>query len=177
MGYLQLLILENINENERFYWITDAIQDDIFDLDFYFDCITNQIKRKIDPITTNTINKVSSSLVDSNKELYSQCVSGFLNYTLPKTNKNDFYHESLDRMKEVLENYLTLYHDGCKLNDKKLVDILLDNKDNDIKSVLNYIIKNIHHNQGERSNLNEKEYNYIWLEINKIIYLVQKYKK
>ena len=47
----------------------------------------------------------------------------------------------------------------------------------EMKNILKFIITKIHHNEtGTRSKINKKEYNYIWLELNKLIYLVTKYK-
>ena len=101
----------------------------------------------------------------------------FLTFELSNQSLNDFYHESLDKMEEVLENVLTIHH-KAKISEKsKLVDILFDGKNAEMKNMLDFVITKIHHNSTtKRIKINKKEYNYLWLELNKIIYLVIKYK-
>jgi hypothetical protein len=183
LGFIQKVIDDYFYDSEaREYFIEkdiiEPLTSNIFNLDFYFDESDKKLKRKIDLITTSNINHVSQGLDDQNKDLYEQCVSEFLTFSLPSNGLNDFYHESLDRMKEIIENYLTLNYSGFRISKiKPLFDILFDGQNEEFKSILEYVVKKIHHNDsGNRIHLNQKEYIYIWLELNKILYLLKRYK-
>jgi len=183
LGFLQLLIDEFHNSNTSVAkllnnGVLEPLTSNIFNLDLYFDESDNKLKRKIDPITTSNINEVSQGLDEQNKDLYEQCVSEFLTFSLPDTSLNDYYHESLDRMKEIIENHLTINYDDVRISNKnRLSDIIFNGQNEEFKSILEFVVKKIHHNDtGNRIQLNQKEYIYIWLELNKILYLLKRYK-
>lgn len=157
--------------------IIKIISNPIFNLDFYFDEKDFKIKRKVDPITTQNINFINESLEKRNQDLYQKCVEEFLTFVDHGKSTSDFYHESLDRMKEVLENILTIHYQTRLSETNKFTNLLFDGQNEEMKNILKFIITKIHHNEtGTRSKINKKEYNYIWLELNKLIYLVTKYK-
>lgn len=184
LGFLQCVIDERKtgqiyfdSPNMANFEIIKTISNPMFNLDFYFDEKDCKIKKKLDSISTQNINQIHESLEKQNQNLYSKCVEEFLTFKLSNQISNDFYHESLDRMKEVLENILTIHY-NIKLSEKsKLIDILFDNKNQGMKDMVNFIITKIHHNStGQRIKINKKEYNYLWFELNTIIYLTTKYK-
>jgi hypothetical protein len=183
LGFVQMMIDSHFDNPEIFdifinREIIQPLSNGVFNLDFYFDESDKKLKRKIDPITTSNINEVSQGLDEQNKDLYEQCVSEFLTFSLPSNGLNDFYHESLDRMKEIIENHLTLNYADVRISNKnRLSDIIFNGQNEDFKSILEYVVKKIHHNDtGNRIQLNQKEYIYIWLELNKILYLLKRYK-
>ena len=157
----------------------------VFNLDFYFEKDSGDFRRKLDEISTESINSNEESLGGDNKIRYQECVSDFLLYKkdIIKDNKL-YYNESLDKLKKVVENTL---QNNYKMKDgtfpmihkkKELSNILFDNSNPIFENLIEYIIKNVHHEEGgQPKNFTEKEYVYLWLELNKILYLLNKYKK
>ena len=158
--------------------INELLKNPVFKLNFYFDEKNSRITRIIDLGVEHVINENLLSLDQQNKRLYEECVLNFISFnkSVLKDN-NSYYHEELDKMKELIDNVLTIKFNGCRLAEKdKIVGIIFDSNNQTFISVLNYVIKKIHHNEsGVRENLNEKEYLYIWLELNKILYLLNRY--
>lgn len=160
---------------------------DVFDLDFYYDKKDRLFKRKLDVVTAEVINHNTSDLdTDSaNKLRYEECVAEFLAFRHDgQSNKHLFYNQSLDKLKRIVENTLErLYtkEDGSfpKLSNKKQIsNILFDGQHPDFENRIGYVISNIHHEQGgQPKKFTEKEYVYLWLELNQILYLLNRYKK
>jgi len=155
----------------------------VFKLDFYFDKSNRDFRRKIDEITTESINSNTDSLDGDNKIRYQECVSDFLLYKKDSNNKL-FYNESLNNLKKVVEN--TLQNNYTKTDGsfpmihkkKELSNILFNDNNTEFENLIEYIIKNIHHEKGgQPKNFTEKEYVYLWLELNTILYLLNRYKK
>ncbi len=156
----------------------------VFNLDFYYDKKNHDFRRKIDEINTRLINSNDSDLEGDNKIRYQECVSDFLLYKkdVIKSDKL-FYNKSLDNLKKVVENTL---QNGYKRSDgtfprihekKQLSNILFNDSNSDFENFLDYVIKNVHHeNGGQPKNFTEKEYVYLWLELNNILYLLNKHK-
>jgi hypothetical protein len=164
--------------------ITNSNNPSVFSLDFHFDTENNDFRRKLDEVDTQLINSNDNHLEGDNKIRYQECVSDFLSYKrdIIKNNKL-FYNESLDRLKKVVENTLQNNYkrpDGTfpKIHEKKqLSNILFDDNNPDFENLIGYIIKNIHHEEGgSPKNFTEKEYIFLWLELNKILYLLNRYK-
>ncbi|MFZ4631678.1 MAG: hypothetical protein ACOYL8_00550 [Patescibacteria group bacterium] len=157
----------------------------VFNLDFYYDKETHNFKRKLDEVSMESINFNDANLDGDNKTRYQECVSDFLSYKKDSAKSNKlFYNESLDRLKRVVENTLQNKYkkpDGSspRIHDKKeLSNILFDNNNPDFENLIGYIVKNVHHEEGGTpKNFSEKEYLYLWLELNKILYLLNRYKK
>lgn len=185
--------LDNINQNleetliEFIDLVVSTNEAEIFDLDFYYDKKDNLFKRKLDAATVEIINQNTSNLNnnDMNKLRYAECVAEFLAFRNDgQSNKNLFYNESLDKLKRIVENTLEkeyIKEDGSfpKLSNKKQIsNILFDTSHPDFESRIGYVISNIHHEQGgQPSKFSEKEYVYLWLELNQILYLLNRYKK
>ncbi|MBY0538068.1 hypothetical protein K2P47_01565 [Patescibacteria group bacterium] len=160
---------------------------EVFDLDFYYDNKDRLFKRKLDVVTAEVINQNTSDLdTDSaNKLRYEECVAEFLAFRHDgQSNKNLFYNQSLDKLKRIVENTLErLYakEDGSfpKLSNKKQIsNILFDGEHPDFENRIGYVVSNIHHEQGgQPKKFTEKEYVYLWLELNQILYLLNRYKK
>lgn len=157
----------------------------VFNVDFYYDNKSKDFKRKLDKVAVETINFNDANLEGDNKDRYQECVSDFLSYNreLIKSNRL-FYNESLDRLKRVIENTLQNKYkrtDGgfpMIHNKKELSNILFDGSNTDFENLVSYVVKNVHHEEGGTpKNFNEKEYVYLWLELNKILYLLNRYKK
>lgn len=155
----------------------------VFNLDFYFEKSSRDFRRKLDEVTTESINSNTESLDGDNKVRYQECVSDFLLYKKDANNKL-FYNESLDKLKKVVENTLQNNYkksDGSfpKIHKKKeLSNILFDGNNAEFENLIEYVIKNVHHEEGGTpKNFTEKEYVYLWLELNKILYLLNRYKK
>jgi hypothetical protein len=157
--------------------VFDIINDEGFELDFFWDVEKGEIRNKIDTANTHIINEVATSMVEGNKEMYEQSVQDFLCYreTTGKA-RNDFYHESLDRMKDLIQNVLTLKHNGIKISEKsRIEDILFAGKSPEFNSIIEMVIKHIHHDtMGSRLSINEKTYKYLWLELNNWLYLLSR---
>ncbi len=182
LGFLNVCFEELQSENHRLNYsffknIVTKINSQFFDLDFEFNSEIGLLQKKIDPITTHSINTISKDLEKSNQEIYDKCVSDYLGYSF-KTKDNNWKHEQLDNMKEILENiYYKEYSKRLKSNTDELRGVLFDGNYKPLDNVLDFLIKNIHHNEtGKRMPINDKQFNYLWLELNKIIYLLLKYK-
>lgn len=162
-----------------------ANNSNIFNLDFYYDEKSHKFKRKLDEISTDSINFNNTNLDGDNKIRYQECVSDFLLYKKDGAKSNKlFYNESLDKLKRVIENTLQNKYkkpDGSfpmLHKTKEISNILFDNSNSDFEGLINYVVKNIHHEKGGTpKNFTEKEYLYLWLELNKILYLLNRYKK
>jgi hypothetical protein len=177
-GYIQELFNERNNLNENFVSkIKEKINSPLFDLECYVDK-EYIIKKKIDPITTNNINTISKTLKAKNQELYDNCVSSYLGYTVKSKNTN-WFHEELDKMIDILQNVLGLYYNGARLTGNLLRTEIFGGENSEFDQLMIFILKHIHHDDPNnvRIPIKEKEFNYLWLEINKIIYLLIKYKK
>ena len=157
----------------------------VFNLDFHFDKQNRDFRRRIDQITTESINSNNKELEGDNKIRYEECVADFLLYKkdIIKNNKL-FYNKSLNNLKKVVENTLQNNYkkpDGTfpRIHDKKqLSNIIFDDNNSDLENFIDYVIKNIHHETGGKPKIfTEKEYVYLWLELNKILYLLNRYKK
>ncbi len=165
--------------------MVDSNNSNIFDLDFCFDKDIREFKRKLDDVTVESINKNDNSLEGDNKLRYQECVIEFLSYS----RKNDggdklFYNNSLDRLKKVFENTLRIKYERTEgnypkiSNKKQISNIIFDKENETFEAMIDYIVKNIHHeNGGKPNNFTEKEYIYLWLELNKILYLLNIYSK
>ncbi|MFM2339643.1 MAG: hypothetical protein RLZZ360_279 [Candidatus Parcubacteria bacterium] len=160
---------------------------EVFDLDFFYDKKDRSFKRKLDDVTIEVINRNTSNLDedDTNKLRYDECVAEFLAFRHDgQSNKHLFYNQSLDKLKRIIENTLEkLYtkEDGTfpKLSNKKQIsNILFDDQNPDFENRIGYVVSNIHHEQGgQPKKFTEKEYVYLWLELNQILYLLNRYKK
>lgn len=156
----------------------------IFDLEYYYSKDTMEIRRKLDKATTETINSNLNSLEGGNNERYKEAIAEFLGYKKDLiTDKTHFYNDSLNNLKKVVENTLENNYkkeDGTfpKLSNKKQIsNILFDSSNHELEQTIDYIIKNIHHESGgQPKKFTEKEYVYLWLELNKILYLLNRYK-
>lgn len=156
----------------------------VFNLDFYYDTKKYSFRRKIDGVTARLINSNDSNLEGDNKIRYQECVSDFLLYKKDIINSDKlFYNKSLENLKKVVENTLQNGYkktDGTfpRISDKKqLSNILFSDNNSDFENFLDYVIKNIHHEAGgQPKKFTEKEYVYLWLELNNILYLLNKYK-
>jgi hypothetical protein len=165
--------------------IVESNNSDVFKIDFYYDKINKDFRRKIDSVTSESINSNNNDLDGDNKNRYQQCVSDFLSYKRDLiTGKKLFYNDSLNNLKKVIENALQNDYkkeDGSSPrlhNKKELSNILFDSSNSDFESRIDYIIKNIHHEEGGQPKIfTEKEYIYLWLELNNILYLLNRYKK
>lgn len=183
--------LDNINPNLKtvIYKLVDLIAESnnssVFNLDFYYDSGERCFRRKLDVITTESINLNRSELDGENKTRYEECVSDFLSYKRDLTKDNKlFYNESLNNLKKVVENSL---HNNYKKEDgsfpmihkkKELSNILFDNSSIEFENLIEYVTKNIHHEAGGQPKVfTEKEYIYLWMELNTILYLLNRYKK
>lgn len=183
--------LNNVDENLRpiiikfSNLIKNSNNQKVFNIDFLYDEKNHNFKRKLNEVTIETINFNNDNLDGDNKNRYQECVSDFLLYKrdIIKNNKL-FYNESLDRLKRVVENTLQNNYkkpDGSfpmihKI--KELSNILFNDSNPDFEKLVSYIIKNVHHEEGGTpKNFNEKEYVYLWLELNNILYLLNRYKK
>lgn len=177
--------------NETLIDFTDLVlsvnETDVFDLDFYYDKKDGLFKRKLDYATIEIINQNTYSLVgdDINRLRYEDCVTEFLAFR--QDNGSDiklFYNQSLDKLKRIVENTLEKEYkkeDGSfpKLSSKKqITNILFDTSHPEFESRIGYVVSNIHHEQGgQPKKFTEKEYIYLWLELNQILYLLNRYKK
>jgi hypothetical protein len=180
-----LCFLENLLIN---YLQIEEIKDDLlyiakwineFDLDYKWDFKNNELKR--------TLDEGNLSIIDSNIKnikqdkdnflIYQECLDDFLKIdNITKHQKQQsFFHDSLHKIKELFENILKKY--DLRISNKKPIARKITNSNNNdymIKTI-EFIVKNIHHNQeGKRYPFSEKEYLYWWLEINKLIYLIEK---
>jgi hypothetical protein len=157
----------------------------VFTLEFYFDKKSKQIKRKLDPVTIETINLNAENITTGNDIRYQECVEEFLSFKRDfSENNNLFYNNSLDKLKRVVENTLKneYVRDGGlypKISDRKQIsNILFDKENTDFENRIKYIVENIHHEKsGQPKKFSEKEYTYLWLELNQILYLLNRYKK
>lgn len=160
---------------------------EVFDLDFYYDKKDMLFKRKLDSVTAKVINQITSDLdTDSaNKLRYEECVAEFLAFRHDgQSKKRLFYNQSLDKLKRIVENTLERHYANeddsfPKLSSKKQIsNILFDGQHPDFENRIGYIVSNIHHEQGgQPKKFTEKEYVYLWLELNQILYLLNRYKK
>lgn len=104
--------LDRVNRNLHFiiYKIIDIINSanntNVFNVDFYYDTRGCEFKRKLDEVTTNSINLNGGSLDGDNKIRYEECVADFLSYKCNVSKNKLFYNESLDKLKKVIENTL-----------------------------------------------------------------------
>jgi len=155
----------------------------VFKLDFHYDNESKQIKRKLDAVTTEIINNNANEIDAGNNARYQDCVDEFLQFkrSLIK-DPMFFYNQSLDRLKRVVENTLKNKYsrsDGTfpKLSDRKQIsNILFGNQHAEFENRIGYIIENIHHEkEGQPKKFTEKEYVYLWLELNQILYLLNRY--
>jgi hypothetical protein len=152
----------------------------VFKLDFYFDPESIQIKRKLDAATTETIN---GNLEGGTQVRYEQAVAEFLSYKKDLTSAEaHFYNDSLNNLKKVVENTLEnnfTDNDGRSPrlhNEKEISNIIIGSRNPELEQLICYIIKNIHHEAGgQPKKFTEKEYVYLWLELNKILYLLNRY--
>lgn len=168
-------------------FVSSANEAEVFDLDFYYDNKDKLFKRKLDSVTIEIINQNASNFIadDTNKLRYEDCVAEFLAFRGDiKANENLFYNQSLDKLKRIVENTLEKEYkreDGTfpKLSNKKQIsDILFGALHSDFESRIGYVVSNIHHEQGgQPKKFTEKEYVYLWLELNQILYLLNRYKK
>lgn len=160
---------------------------EVFDLDFYYDKEDKVFKRKLDEATAEVINQNASEFTndEANKERYEECVAEFLSFRQgTQSNRALFYNQSLDKLKRIVENTLEKGYkkdDGSfpKLSNKKQIsNILFDASHPEFESRIGYVVSNIHHEQGgQPKKFSEKEYVYLWLELNQILYLLNRYKK
>jgi hypothetical protein len=156
----------------------------VFNLNFYFDKDNSDFRRKLDEVTTESINSNIDNLDGDNKVRYQECVSDFLLYKKDAIKDNKlFYNESLNNLKKVIENTLQNNYKKTggtfpKIHKKKeLSNILFDDSNVDFENFINYVVKNVHHEEGGQPKIfTEKEYTYLWLELNNILYLLNKYK-
>ncbi len=178
-GWLGIVTSELISLSEK------TNNSSVFNIDFYYDTKKFVFKRKLDDVTVESVNFNNKNLDGANNVRYQECVSDFLSYNKSsiKTNKF-FYNESLDKLKRVVENTLQNKYkraDGSfpKISGAKgIANILFDDNNVDFENLISYITKNIHHEEGGTPrNFSEKEYIYLWLELNKILYLLNRYKK
>jgi hypothetical protein len=161
-------------------------QSEVFDLDFYYDKTDKIFKKKLDTATTEVINQNAASFDASsvNRIRYEECVAEFLSFKQDvTTDKSLFYNQSLDKLKRIVENTLEVDYQNengtfPKLSNKKqIANILFDNSHSEFESRTGYVLANIHHEQGGRpKKFIEKEYVYLWLELNQILYLLNRYK-
>ena len=180
----------NKNLNMTIFKFTDLVistnEPEVFDLDFYYDKADRSFKRKLDAVSTETINQNTLNLADDeiNKNRYEECVAEFLSFKHDeKSNRVLFYNQSLDKLKRIVENTLEKDYrkeDGSfpKLSNKKQIsNIIFDDSHPEFESRISYVISNIHHEQGGQPRMfKEKEYIYLWLELNQILYLLNRYK-
>ena len=181
--------VNRINGNLKFFvnslidLLLQSSNQNVFNLDFYYDKQTQNFRRKLDEVNIELINKNDSSLDGDNKIRYQECVSDFLSYKRDTTIEGKlFYNESLNKLKKVIENTLQNNYkrtDGTfpKIHEKKqLSNIIFNNNNLDFETFIDYVIKNIHHEDGgQPKNFTEKEYIYLWLELNSILYLLNRY--
>lgn len=157
----------------------------VFNLEYHYSKTDQEIRRKLDKATIETVNVNLSSLEGGNNARYEEAVSEFLSYKKELINgKVHFYNDSLNNLKKVVENTLKNNYtkeDGNypRLSNKKQIsNILFDSANPELENTLDYIIKNIHHESGgQPKEFTEKEYIYLWLELNKILYLLNRYKQ
>jgi hypothetical protein len=160
--------------------IENKINSPLFALEF--EVRDGKLQKKIDSGTTNVINSINDSLINSNKEIYETCVVNYFTYSLKRD--NNWRHEELDRMIGIFQNCLVLYHgipEGKDLfisHKKPINDLIFSNSNQEFLDFLDFIIKNFHHDKdGQRITINNKMFNYMWLELNKLIYLTIQYGK
>ena len=177
--YLQSTVIDFID------LVANTNEEEVFSLDFFYDKKDKVFKRLLDSATIETINQNASNIDSINKERYEECVAEFLSYKREiKPELNLFYNQSLDKLKRIIENTLENSYqkeDGSfpKLSNKKQVsNILFDGLNTEFENNIEYIITNVHHEKGgQPKKFSEKEYVYLWLELNKILYLLNRYKK
>ena len=167
--------------------VVSVNEPEVFDLEFYYDKADKVFKKKLDGATVEIINQNTAELSTSetNKIRYEECVAEFLSFRKDsQTNKHLFYNQSLDKLKRIIENVLENNYkkeDGSfpKLSSKKQIsNILFDVSHPEFESRIGYVVSNIHHEQGgQPKKFTEKEYVYLWLELNQILYLLNRYKK
>ncbi|HEY0980064.1 MAG TPA: hypothetical protein VGE18_01500 [Candidatus Paceibacterota bacterium] len=165
--------------------VIESENSSVFNIDFYYDKKAHVFKRKLDKASIELVNSNRDDLGGDNKIRYEKCVSDFLLYKKEKTKNNKlFYNESLGNLKKVVENTLQNNYkkgDGTfpRLHNKReLSNILFDGNNTEFENLVDYVIKNIHHEQeGQPKIFTEKEYVYLWLELNKILYLLNRYRK
>lgn len=156
---------------------------EVFKLEFYYDKKNKKLKRKLDSITTKTINSNLNNVKEGNQIRYEECVSEFLSYKRDLLKENIYYYNnSLNNLKKVVENTLQnnfKKEDGSfpKLSNKKQIsNIIFDSNETLFEEIIDYVVKNIHHeNGGQPKKFTEKEYVFLWLELNKILYLLNRY--
>ena len=157
----------------------------VFNLEYHYSKADKEIRRKLDAATTEVINFNLNNLIEGNGERYKEAIAEFLSYKkeLAK-DKAHFYNDSLNNLKKVVENTLEnnfKKEDGNfpKLSNKKQIsNIVFDSENHELEHTIDYIIKNIHHESGgQPKKFTEKEYVYLWLELNKLLYLLNRYKK
>lgn len=167
--------------------LEDVNNPSVFNVDFYYDKKDRCLKRKLDDITTVTINSNLDSLQEGNLKRYEECVAEFLSYKRELVSNGErvlFYNDSLNNLKRVVENALQNNFknengEAPKISNKvQISNILFDSKNPELEHTIDYVIKNIHHDSsGQPRKFTEKEYIYLWLELNKILYLLNRYKK
>jgi hypothetical protein len=155
----------------------------VFDVDFYYDVQDEEIKRKLDSVTIEMINSNIDKFDDNdgNGEKYEACVAEFLSFKGVASSKT-FYNTSLDNLKRVVENTLqNKYKDKHgkypKLNKvKEITNILFDNRCEEFEGLVTYVVQNIHHERdGFPKQFTPKEYTFLWLQLNLILFLLHTY--
>ena len=140
---------------------------ELFDLDYFWNKKTKQIERKIDEANTVVINEnINKTSGDFG---YQDCVDEFLK---PRTEID--YLKSLDHLKRVFERVIQSKGVDALAKKKAVINLLFSGKTSDELDVqLTFIIKNIHHDQNSIPyKFTEQEYIYWWLEINKLIFIL-----
>jgi hypothetical protein len=134
--------------------------------------------------STQSIININSEMIklqenEANRLDYDKCVQDFIRISKSTLDKSH-YINSLSSLKKVLErsidNRLQLrIHDVKKVIQKLSADNSLQSQ---LQNVFTFIVKNIHHDQKDTEgvttsmNFSKNSYMYWWLEIDKLIFLV-----
>lgn len=145
---------------------------ELFDLDYTWNEKTKQIERKIDEANTSIINNNLESLnLDSD---YQACIDEFL-----KPRADIDFLKSLKHIYSVLEKVAGKHADksgSLRLHEKQRMAKYITKKDKHyqtIQHVFGFINDFIHHPEKHPDHtFNEPEYIYWWLEINKLIFIL-----
>lgn len=142
----------------------------ILDLDYFWNKKTKQIEQKLDQANTLIINHNAKN-IDINFG-YQECVDEFL-----KPRKDINYLQSLQHIYGVLEAIVSKKNPNLRLNQsQKMAKFITDKTEKlgAIQQIFSFINTNIHHpiKDGQKYEFNESEYVYWWLEINKLIFMI-----
>jgi hypothetical protein len=144
---------------------------ELFDLDYFWNKKTKQIERKIDEANTVVINENINKV--NTKSNYQACVDEFLK---PRTEID--YLKSLQNIYSVLEGVVSFHCEGLRLHEKQKMAKYLTGKEEDyetIQHIFAFINDFIHHPTSKKAKshiFNKQEYIYWWLEINKLIFIL-----